>query len=127
MIVDKREHIREFGYRRIIKARNLAYKRKSIRKFQPPKINFLATEYTEVIHWNTTALSPPPLVRRFTNKKIWSKVQTGGTAAEWNFDMFPCHTQAVERSLKLVTEVSQKVIGSSSRYGFIRTTLLSRS
>ncbi|GBN23534.1 hypothetical protein AVEN_102269-1 [Araneus ventricosus] len=80
-----------------------------------------------MIHWNTTTLSPPTLVRRFTNQKIWSKVQSGGTAAEWNFDMFPCHTQAVERSVKLVTEASQKFAGSNSRDCFIRTTLLSRS
>ncbi|GBN66641.1 hypothetical protein AVEN_76039-1 [Araneus ventricosus] len=52
-IVDKRDHIRELGFRIIIKARNLASKRKSIRSFQPPKINFLATDYIEMIHWNT--------------------------------------------------------------------------
>ncbi|GBN65577.1 hypothetical protein AVEN_237948-1 [Araneus ventricosus] len=52
-IVDKRDHIRELGFGIIIKARNLASKRKSIRSFQPPKINFLATDYIEMIHWNT--------------------------------------------------------------------------
>ncbi|GBM88191.1 hypothetical protein AVEN_57948-1 [Araneus ventricosus] len=80
-----------------------------------------------MIHWNTITLSPPPLLRRFSNLEIWSKVQSVGTAAEWNFDKFPCHTQAVERCVKLVTEASQKVVGSNSRDGFIRTTLLSRS
>ncbi|GBL73723.1 hypothetical protein AVEN_230709-1 [Araneus ventricosus] len=81
-----------------------------------------------MIHWNTIRLSPSPLLRRFTNQEIWSKVQLGGKAAFWrNFDKFPCHTQAVERCVKLVTEASQKVLGSNSRDGFIRTTLLSRS
>ncbi|GBM41951.1 hypothetical protein AVEN_112111-1 [Araneus ventricosus] len=127
MIVDKRDHIRELGFRRIIKARNLASRRKSIRHFQPPKINFLVTDHIEMIHWNTTTLSPPPLLRRFTNQEICSKVQSGGTAAEWNFDKFPCHTQAVERCVKLVTEASQKAIPSNSRDGFIRTTVFSRS
>ncbi|GBN25715.1 hypothetical protein AVEN_259451-1 [Araneus ventricosus] len=126
-IVDKREHIRELGFRIIIKAKNLASKRKSIRSFQPPKINFLATDYIERIHWNTVTLSTPPLLRRFTNKEIWSKVQSGGTGAQWNFDKFPRYTQAVKRCVKLVTEASQKVVGSNSRNGFIRTTLLSRS
>ncbi|GBN06262.1 hypothetical protein AVEN_155972-1 [Araneus ventricosus] len=127
MIVDKRDQIRELGFRIIIKARKLASKRKSIRSFQPPKINLLATDYVEMIHWNTITLSPPHLLRRFMNQDISSKVRSGGTAAEWNFDKFPCHTQAVERYVKLVTEASQKVVGSNSRDGFIRTTLLSRS
>ncbi|GBL96396.1 hypothetical protein AVEN_43714-1 [Araneus ventricosus] len=95
--------------------------------FQPPKINFLATDYIEIINWNTITLSPPPLLRRFMNQEIWSKVQSGGTAAERNFDKFPCHAQAVERCVKLVTEASQKVVGSNSRDGFIRTALISRS
>ncbi|GBN80213.1 hypothetical protein AVEN_273287-1 [Araneus ventricosus] len=54
-----------------------------------------------MIHWNTITLSPLPLLRRFLNQEICSKVQSGATAAEWNFDKFPCHTQAVERYAKL--------------------------
>ncbi|GBN13312.1 hypothetical protein AVEN_201804-1 [Araneus ventricosus] len=69
-----------------------------------------------MIHWNTTSFSPPPLLRRFKNQEIWSEVQLGGTAAEWNFHKFPCHTQAVERDVKLVTEISQK----SCRFQFQR-------
>ena len=49
MIVDKRVHIRELDFRRIIKARSLASQRKFIRSFQPHKINFLGTDYTEMI------------------------------------------------------------------------------
>ncbi|GBO24129.1 hypothetical protein AVEN_45398-1 [Araneus ventricosus] len=127
MIVDKRDHIRELGFGIIINARNLASKRKSVRSFQQPKINFLATECIEMIHWNTIPLSPPSLLRKFTNQEIWSKVQSGRAAGEWNFNKFPCHTQSVERCVKLVTKASQKVICSNSRDGFIRTTLLSRS
>ncbi|KAJ8888132.1 hypothetical protein PR048_007619, partial [Dryococelus australis] len=93
-------------------ARNLISKRKSIRSFQPPKINFLATDHIKMIHWkSTTTLLRPPLLR-------------SGTAAEWNFDKFPCHTQVVERCVKLITEASQKVVGSNLRDGFTRTTLL---
>ncbi|GBN18008.1 hypothetical protein AVEN_1395-1 [Araneus ventricosus] len=83
MVVDKRDHIRELGFRRIIKARNLASKKKSIRSFQTPKINFPATYYIEMIHWNTITLSLPPLLRIISNQEIWSKVQSLGTAPEW--------------------------------------------
>ncbi|GBN36457.1 hypothetical protein AVEN_114311-1 [Araneus ventricosus] len=81
VIVDKRDHMRELGFIIITKARNLVSKGKSIRN-QRPKINFLATDYIEMIHWNTIALSPPPLLRRFANQEIWSKVESDGTAAE---------------------------------------------
>ncbi|GBN39799.1 hypothetical protein AVEN_273552-1 [Araneus ventricosus] len=80
-----------------------------------------------MIHWNTVTLSPPTLLRRFLNQEIWSKVQSGGTEAEWNFDKFLCHTQAVELCVKLVTQASQKGVGSNSRDDFIRTILFSRS
>ncbi|GBM29438.1 hypothetical protein AVEN_189654-1 [Araneus ventricosus] len=80
-----------------------------------------------MIPWHTVTLSTPPWLRRFTNQEIWSKVQSRGTAAEWNSDKFPCHIQAMERCVKLVTEASQKIVCSNSRDGFIRTTLFSRS
>ena len=39
---------------------------------------------------------------------------------------FPCHTQAVERTVQLVTRASVKVCGPDARDGFIRNTLQSR-
>ena len=63
MIVDDREHVRELGYRRILKARQSTSKGKTIRNFVPPKINFEATDYTEIIYWNTCPLYPPPMLQ----------------------------------------------------------------
>ena len=40
---------------------------------------------------------------------------------------FPCHTQAVERCVKLVTEASEAVIGAENRDGWVRKTMLSRA
>ncbi|GBM87960.1 hypothetical protein AVEN_123844-1 [Araneus ventricosus] len=40
---------------------------------------------------------------------------------------FPCHTQAVERCIKLVKEASNKVCGHEALDGYIRATLKSRS
>lgn len=39
---------------------------------------------------------------------------------------FPCHSQAVERHIKLVTEASVSVCGEKPRDGFIRCRLKSR-
>lgn len=127
MIVDERAHIRELGLRRIIKARAAAFKKKLIRTFKPPKLNFQAKEYYEIIDWTTTAIYPPPLLRRVSDKEIWAKISTADTAKEWNFHKFQCHTQAVERCVKLVTEAASKLVGAKNRDGFIRTTLLRSS
>ncbi|KAK4873060.1 hypothetical protein RN001_015089 [Aquatica leii] len=40
---------------------------------------------------------------------------------------FPCHTQAVERCIKLVTEASSLVCGAEARDGFIRARISSRT
>lgn len=37
----------------------------------------------------------------------------------FNFPEFPCHTQSVERCVKLTTEASGSVAGQKSRDGFI--------
>lgn len=39
---------------------------------------------------------------------------------------FPCHSQAIERCVKLVTEASSKVCGPEARDGFIRSQIVSR-
>ncbi|CAH0546654.1 unnamed protein product [Brassicogethes aeneus] len=59
------------------------------------------------------------------DEEIKSVIQSGETP-DWDIREFPCHTQAVERCVKLVTEASLKVCGPQSRYGYIRATLKSR-
>ncbi|XP_050514600.1 uncharacterized protein LOC126889917 [Diabrotica virgifera virgifera] len=127
MIVDESAHIRELRLRRIIKSRTVASNKKLVRTFKPPKLNFQENEYYEIIDWTTTAISPPPLLRRVSDEEMWAKISTANTPEEWNFHKFPCHTQAVERCVKLVTEASSKLVGAKNRDGFIRTTLLSRA
>ena len=39
----------------------------------------------------------------------------------------PCHSQAVERNVKLVTEASQNLIGRNNRDGFVKCTIKSRN
>lgn len=53
----------------------------------------------------------------------------GGNGHSWREDIFnlQCHTQSVERMVKLVTEVSMKVADELRRDGYIRAVLLSRS
>ena len=39
---------------------------------------------------------------------------------------YPCHTQAVERAIKLVSEAAGSVVGADSRDGYIRQKIRSR-
>ncbi|GBN89933.1 hypothetical protein AVEN_41128-1 [Araneus ventricosus] len=63
MLVDEREHIWELGHRRILKARQIVPKKKTVRNFTPPKINFQASDYNEIINWNSCVVYPPPMLR----------------------------------------------------------------
>lgn len=126
MIVDEREHIRELGYRRILKARKTVPKKKTIRNFVLPTINFEASDYTEIVNWTSCVVYPPPILRDLSEDDIKSLINSDNTIIP-EIQKFPCHTQAVERCVKLVTEASNKVFGHEARDGYIRTTLKSRS
>ena len=43
-----------------------------------------------------------------------------------DFPRFPCHTQAVERVIKLVTESSLSVCGPEARDGFVKAKIASQ-
>jgi len=59
-------------------------------------------------------------VRIYTNLYfcVYNDIGTYNMCVIFNF---PCHTQAVERSVKLVTEASIAVCGQTRRDGFIRS------
>ena len=95
----------ELDFRKIVKARKLASKTRSIRCFQSPKIYFQVTGYIEVIDLNTIAITQPLLLRRVSDDEIWAKIIAGEIFYGWNFGKFLCQTQAFEHCVKLVTEV----------------------
>lgn len=121
MLFDDRYHIRELALRSIIKAREAESTTKH-RIFKPPKINFSATDYTDIIVWNECRVTAPPVLRHISNDDL----QIMAKDKNLNIVDFPCHTQSVERCVKLVTEASQSVTNATSRDGFIRTRLQSR-
>lgn len=125
MIMDKSPSIRELGYRRILKSRNEPSAEGYVRDFIMPSINFSANDYTELIDWSVCKLTPPPLLSRMPTEHIASLLKDKALP-EFNYLKFPCHTQAVERCVKLVTESAEKVCGHENRDGYIRATLKSR-
>jgi hypothetical protein len=123
MIQDDRSQIRELGWRRIKKAR-AEYRGKTIRDFKIPPLNFESTDYTNLINWQDIKVTEPPLTRKFVSDDDMEDSIANRTVKD--IHKLPCHTQAVERLIKLVTEASSAVVGAKSRDGFIRNRLSSR-
>ena len=125
MMTDHRPHIRELGLRRVMKAR-AADPGKQIRMFKvPAKLNFDATEYFDMIDWAVCPISEPPIIKAMTDAELRDLITMEVTPTVM-FPKFPCHTQAVERHVKLVTEAAKAVCGQKSRDGFIRAHVASR-
>lgn len=141
MLTDDRKHIRELAFRRIKAARyenqqRIKLQNKNVRKFKVPKINFAAADYVNLIDWNqrlerhVKERMEPPITRSLEIEKIERiKNDALGADTETLSSLFklPCHTQATERTVKLVTEASEAVCGYERRDGYIRTKIESRS
>ncbi|GBN57102.1 hypothetical protein AVEN_181291-1 [Araneus ventricosus] len=80
----------------------------------------------EIINWKSCVVYPPPMLRDLSEDVIKSLINSDTTPIR-EIQKFPCHTQAVERCIKLVTKALNKVCGHDARDGSIRATLKSRS
>ena len=125
MISDDEQHVRQLGWRRILKARSVFNGVKGLRAFSIPKLIIDATVYFEMIEWSD-AITEPPLTTLFSDEMVQHQVLTGEIHNDWPWKGVPCHSQAVERMVKLVTEASGSVCGHQRRDGMIRATIQSR-
>lgn len=123
MIGDNRQHIRELALRRILKCRSLKCDGE-VRDFKVPELNFEASDYTELINWQSIEVSEPPLTKKITTEDLIKMI----TNMPDNIELlrFPCHSQAVERHIKMVTEASSSVCGNHARDGLIRAKIANR-
>ena len=126
MITDHRPHIRELGLRRIMKARAVKSNIRTRRFRIPTNLNFNAGEYYEVIDWSELAIIEPPVVDAMTDTELWQFIRMDETPIIQVYFKFPCHTQAVERLVKVFTEASKNACVPNLRDSFIRTRLASR-
>ncbi|KAK3925274.1 MAU2 chromatid cohesion factor-like protein [Frankliniella fusca] len=127
MMTDEREEVRKVALDRLLAAREEQTDTVNgwVRYNKVPKLNFKAKNYYDMIDWNTITLTVPPVLRSASNSELITWLSRD-TAEVWQFCEFPSHTVAVERTVKLVTEASSKIIGPQSRDRFIRSTLKSR-
>ncbi|KPU75627.1 uncharacterized protein Dana_GF26820 [Drosophila ananassae] len=109
MLTDENLNLRKIGLQRILKAREKTPTAEtSVRSFLLPKLNFNATKYYEMIDWSSIVVSPPPVLRNVSNAVLVSSIDNQLSIGQSNLLSFPCHTQAVERTVKLITEASKK-------------------
>jgi hypothetical protein len=116
--------VRELGWRGVLKARK-SNEAPDVRVFNLPKLKFEAVQYTDMIAWQECNITEPPVTRHLDTAEIERYIETGDISQE--IPIFPCHTQAVERLIKLVTDASSAVSGESARDGYIRSRIYSRS
>lgn len=107
-----------------MKCRQSNSKTEKIREFTIPPFNFDAESYFELIDWQSASITEPPLTTYISDEKLREMILVVPDVID--FLKFPCHTQAVERCIKLVTESSVAVCGGEARDGFIRARIASR-
>jgi len=74
-----------------------------------------------MIDWEAERLSEPPLTSNKTEVELLSFKET-----PFGVPKYPCHTQAVERAIRLISEASATVVGKEVRDGFIRQRIEAR-
>lgn len=110
MCDDDRQPIRALAYQRILNARNALKETPSagIRKYKIPLLRYNSMDYVDMICWQKIdpEQQTPPLLR---------------DPIKFDIDLanIPCHSQAVERCVKIVTEASKHVSSESQRDGYI--------
>lgn len=124
MLTDDNLSYKELAWRRILRIREESRPTGRVRTFRIPTLNRQATNYTELIDWKNT--HEPIFTKQIETDEIKSMIKS----KEFPNDIIPpipCHTQAVERHIKIVTEASASVVGVKNRDGFIMNKLKSRS
>lgn len=123
MLADERIEIREQAYNRVLQCRSI---NSDLRQFDIPNFNFNATNYFEILNSEGVTISEPPLLRDLSIDELQQIIKSTSTTWIKYIKKFPCHTQAVERTVKLVSESSMLVTDSEKRDGVIKATLESR-
>ena len=124
MLADSDMHIRQKAVKTILDIRtkiSSSFGQIEIRSFNIPSIRFTAETYVHMIDWETSLITEPPFTKHLSEEILLNSVCT-----PMEIPSYPCHTQAVERTIQLVTKASSSVTGEEARHGLILSTLTSR-
>jgi hypothetical protein len=127
MLTDNRRHVRELACRLVLAARSENASTSSIRRIRVPELNFLAEDYIDLVDWCNMDRYDPPLLKNVSEDDLLCFVNNKDSDQTFQLPKLPCHTQATERCIRLVSEASAAVCGETARYGFIRSRMESRA
>lgn len=100
MMSDKCSEVRKLALSRLLAAREVetGSQNKTIRHNIVLKLNLKAKKYYEMIDWSSVTM--PPVLRHTSNEELISSLFEV-TVKDWDFVLFPSHTVAVERTVKV--------------------------
>ena len=116
MLEDQDINVRNRGIEKIRKLRSTPPKKpkskvlKGIRKHEIPELNWGASKWTEIIDLEKVKIHEPRITKKLSLEKV-----EAAKDSPLCFPKYPCHSQTVERMVKLVTEVSGEVYGEKSQ------------
>ena len=87
----------------------------SVRVYKVPEINWSAPKIQNLIDWKTTPLSEPAVTTSMSADEIRECLDHPLELPDW-----PCHGQAIERTVKKTSKASAQVAGFTKRDGWIR-------
>ncbi|KAF0287669.1 hypothetical protein FJT64_013938 [Amphibalanus amphitrite] len=119
MTADQDPHVRERAVQVIMECRQKP--REQVRPYVLPKVNFSASNFTELLDWSAEDITEPPLTMTLSDAEIRDICAT-----PLEIGAFPVHTVAVERAVKVVTEAAGAVVGEKQRHGWICSRLRHR-
>ena len=118
---DSREEVRMKGVRYILESRKVFNPDDEVRKFTPPKINFQAEDFSDLVDLETVVKTEPPLTKDMSEETIKS-----AQSAPLILPLYPNHTQRVEQLVRVVTEAATQRTGYRGRQRLILQLLQSR-
>lgn len=128
MISDNDPDIRKRGYETILRSREIdapmGLDSANVRLYEHPQILFDCEEYYEMIDWNEP-FTEPPFTRNISYEELTALAENGEIITE-EIREVPCHSQATERHVKLVTEVSSRFTTHKRREGAAAVTIQGR-
>ena len=91
---------------------------KGVRKFSMQPLNWIASDWTEIIDWDTVKVFEPSILVKLESEQLEnSKFEPVA------FPKFPLHSQSDERSVKKATT---KVVGEAKRHQHILSVVCAR-
>ena len=136
MVYDDDSATRKLGWEKMLSAKRATgvkntrsktkgqKKGRKIRQFLVPDVNFAAEKYYDIINW--TKVTVPPLLGMLSEDDIERNMNGSKYHSSVSVLRMPCHSQAVERLVKVVTEASVAVVDDKARDGYIRNVFKSR-